>query len=135
MDFVEGRTIVWDIRPDNIEPFEPGKPVECLVADMITSPMIPLSKRTDYGRRLLRGLLGKLVEMGRQGIQITKIYAGSGTPPGLHIISRAGFREIHRRGEGRVMFELDIANSNEKILRGYKEALERWERQQERKMS
>ena len=128
MDFIEGRAVVWDNDLKNIESFEPGKPVECLIADMITSPTISLTRRTYYVRRLLRGLLGKLVEMGRQGIQITKIYAGSGpkTPLGLRIISHAGFREIHRRGEGKVMFELDMMNTDKKILRQYQEAVSQW---------
>lgn len=128
-DWVEGRLIVWDIDPESIEPFEPGKPVECLIADMITSPTIPLVKRTYYGRRLLAGLLRKLVEMGKQGIQITKIYAGSGpkTPQGLHVISEAGFQEIYRRGEGKMVFALDAMNSDEKILRAYQEAIRQWQ--------
>jgi hypothetical protein len=44
-------------------------------------------------------LLRKLAEIGRQGIQITKIHAGSGTktPPGLPLIKHAGFKEISRR--------------------------------------
>lgn len=128
MDYIEGRTTVWDTNPENIESFEPGKPVECLIADMITSPMVPPVKRTHYGRRLLKGLLGKLIEMGEQGIQITKIYAGSGpkTPLGLHILRHAGFREIYRRGEGKVMFELDMMNTDRKILRQYREAVKQW---------
>jgi hypothetical protein len=132
MDYIEGRVIVWDITPENIEPFEPGKPVECLIADMITSPMIPLVRRVYYGRRLLRGLLEKLVEMGRQGIQISKIYAGSGpkTPLGLRIIGHAGFKEIYRRGEGRVMFELDMMNTDKKFLRQYQEVIKQWKKGQ-----
>jgi len=131
IDWVEGRSTVWDINPENIEMFEPAKPVECLIADMITSPMIPLGKRTYYGRRLLVGLLRKLVEMGKQGIQITKIYAGSGpkTPLGLRIINEAGFKEIYRRGEGKVMSELDVMNSDEPILRAYQEAVKQWKQQ------
>src|SRR5947207_4932592 len=131
MDWIEGRSIVWNIDPKNIEPFEPGKPVECLIADMVTSPAVPLTKRTYYGRRLLVGLSRNLREMGKQGIQITKMYAGSGsrTPLGLRIVRRAGFTEISKRGEGKVIFELDVVNSNKKILRAYLEALKQWKYQ------
>jgi len=134
MDFIEGRAIVWDISADNVEQFEPGKPVECLIADMITSPHIPIKKRTFYGRRLLVGLLRKVEEMGKQGIKITKIYAGSGikTPQGLRIVRKAGFKEIYRRGEGKIMFELDVMNSDARIVRKYKEALNEWKESQEK---
>jgi hypothetical protein len=128
MDWVEGRAVVWDIDPKHIKPFEPGKPVECLIADMITSPIIPLVKRTYYGRRLLKGLLDKLIEMGNEGIEITKIYAGSSpkTPQGLRIIGEAGFQEVYRRGE-KVISVLDVMNSDKKILRPYQEAINQWQ--------
>jgi len=131
MDFIEGRSIIWNISLNNMKPFEPGKPIECLIADMITSPTIPLIKRVYYGRRLLVGLMKKLVEMGQQGIHITKIYAGSGptTPLGLRIIRNAEFKEIYRRGEGKIMFELDVMNSSKKFLRAYQEAVKRWNQQ------
>lgn len=135
MEWVEGRAIVWNIDPKNIESFEPGKPVECLIADMITSPTIPLVKRTYYGRALLRGLLDKLVEMGKQGIDVTKIYAGSDpkTPQGLRIIEEAGFQEIHRRGEGKVISVLDVMKSDKKFLQAYQEAINQWKEEQNAK--
>jgi hypothetical protein len=130
MDWVYGKVIVWEIDPANIQPFEPGKPVECLIADMITSPAIPIVKRTYYGRRLLVGLIRKFEEMGRQGIIITKIYAGSSpsTPIGLRIIRQAEFQEIYRRGE-KVLLELDVMNSDGRLVRGYKQVLREYQQQ------
>jgi len=42
------------------------------------------------------------------------------------VLKNAGFQIIDENDKGRVCFELDISKSNEKILRSYQEALERW---------
>ena len=134
-DFIEGRVIVWEIDPTHIEQFEPGKPIECLIADMITNPSIPLVKRTYYGRRLLKGLMNQLEVLGSQGIQITKIYAGSGirTPLGMRILTRAGFTQIYERNEGaKIMYALDPMHSEKKIMRPYQEAFKQWQEQHQK---
>lgn len=141
MEFIEGRKIIWHISTEDIEQFEPGKPVECLIADMATTPTVPPIKRTQYGERLLLGVLGKLAEMGTQGIEITKTYAGSGTktPSGLRILKKAGFEVIYERepindrGERKTMFALDMQASEERILKEYQEAIKQWKELQTEK--
>lgn len=125
-DFLQGKVIAWQIDPNDIELFVPGKSVDCLIIDMVTTPTAPPSERKLYGFRLLTGLFKTLGEMGRQGIEITKLYAASETPPGIRILKNAGFQTIQESRKGRFSFELDIANSDEKVLREYKEALEEW---------
>src|SRR6266571_5623458 len=38
LSFLQGKIIAWLIDPKNIEQFEPGKPLECLMIDMLTTP-------------------------------------------------------------------------------------------------
>jgi hypothetical protein len=45
----------WQRKAGNIELFEPGKPLERLIIDMITTPIVEPSKRTEYGRKMLMG--------------------------------------------------------------------------------
>ena len=125
-DFLKGKIIAWQIDPNDIEQFTSREPVECLIIDMITTPTVPPLERRLYGSRLLTGLLKTLGEMGRQGIEITKVYAASATPGGIRILKTAGFQIIHETRKGRLSFELDIANSDEKILKEYKDALKEW---------
>ena len=124
--FMEGKIMAWNISPDDIENFTPEKTLELLIIDMVTTPIVPPVRRAFYGSRLLTGLIKALTEMGRSGIEITKIYAISDTAEGIRILKKAGFQIIHESRRGRLSFELDIANSNEKILTEYKDTLAIW---------
>ena len=128
--FMQGKIGAWKISPDDIEPYDPDKPVECLIIDMVTTPTVPPSRRTFYGSRLLSNLLQTLSDAGKQGIEITKIYAASETSTGIRILKNAGFQIIGEARKGRFSFELDIANSNEKIIESYKESLIEWKKSQ-----
>ena len=127
--------MAWKINPDDIEDFAPEKPLKLLIIDMITTPIVPPIRRTFYGSRLLSGLIKILTEMGRHGIEITKIYATSDTPDGIRILKKAGFQVVHESRKGRLSFELDIANSNEKILVEYKDNLAKVESKKQIKTS
>src|SRR5262249_27431052 len=87
--------------------------------------------RIGYSARLITNFIETLNEWGSQGVDITKIYSIGGTPAGQRILRSAGFKEIGDAGPGRMAFELDIANSDLKILREYKANLERQKKSQE----
>jgi hypothetical protein len=133
MDFLEGRGVAWLIDPENIEQFEPGKPLECLLLDALTTPGVEPTKRSAYAAYMITKLIKILTEMGSRGVEISKAYGASRTPSGKRIFKNAGFKEIKEYENGGVTFELDITNSDEKILRRYKEALEQQKIQQEEK--
>ncbi len=132
VDFLESRIgNIWTIDTNEIEQFEVGKSLECLVIDMITTPTVPPIQRKSYGTKLLKGLLQSLEEMGKKGIEITKVYGISRTPTGIRLLRGAGFREIevhNKRKNGSLAFELDVMNTDEKILFNYKTALKEWKK-------
>ena len=133
MEILEGSVAAWLIDTDNIEQFESGKLLECLFLDTLTHPGIEPIKRSSYAAYMITKLVRKLAEMGRRGVEITKVYGMSRTPSGIRILKSGGFQILKEYDSGKVTFELDIANSDERILRGYKEALEQWRKQQEKK--
>jgi hypothetical protein len=126
VDFLQGKVIAWLIDPENIEQFEPGKPLECLIIDMLTTPGVEPFKRSSYAARMISNFINVLIEWGNQGVEVSKVYAASNTPSGIRVLKNAGFQIIDENDKGRICFELDINKSNERILRSYKEALERW---------
>ena len=126
--FINGETRGWQIDPNDIEQFVPGKPVECLIMDMVTAPTVAPIKRTEYGRLMIVNLLKTLQSWGEKGIEITKFYAVANTPIGQHILKSAQFTEGEKVGTGRIPFELDVSNADVKWLRGYKNALEQWKK-------
>lgn len=124
--FMNGEIRGWQIDPKDIEPFIPGKPLELLIMDMITTPTVPPTERASYGRRLLIGLLRVLYSWGEQGIEFTKMHAVSSSPSGQRIIKNAGFKEAKALGRGKIAYEIDLKTSDEKIFVKYRELLERW---------
>jgi hypothetical protein len=132
VDFLDNKVRAWLIHPDNVEQFEPGKPLECLLLDTLTTPAVEPIKRGTYASRLLANFGDTLEEWGRQGIEFSKFYGASATPSGIRILKSADFKELEvQEDSGRITFELDVTNSDAKWLRFYKEAFEQWRQQQE----
>ncbi len=130
MEFLEGKIIAWLINTDNIEQFEPGKPIECLFLDTLTDPGVEPIKRSAYAAYMITKLVRRLAEMGSQGVEITKVYGASRTPSGIRILKSGGFQVIREYDSGAATFELDIMNSKEKILKGYQNAFQEWKSNQ-----
>ncbi|GCE48234.1 hypothetical protein EI42_06141 [Thermosporothrix hazakensis] len=125
----------WLLGVENLETFAPGKPLECIIIDFASTPTVPPDKRSNYAQILLENLLKETVEWGKQGIEITKLYAASNTPQGIRIIKHAGFQQVKEVGPGRFTFELDVQNTDSKILLEYKQALKEWKEQPQKKAS
>jgi hypothetical protein len=138
--FITGQKRGKELDPNDIEPFIPGKPQECIIMEMATTPTVPPGRRTLYGTQLLINMAKVFREWGERGIILTKIYATSSTPTGIRILNSAGFKPIRSLGQDRsnpgsqrYAFELDISESNAKLLKGYKSAIEEWKKEQENK--
>jgi hypothetical protein len=122
MQFMSGEIRGWDIKPDDVVPFTPGSSMECIIMGMATTPDVDVTRRTQYGAKLVSGLVEFLRELAFQSVNITKFYATSVTPTGIAILKNAGFQDIGRLGK-RVAFELDVASSDGPLVREYKQAL------------
>lgn len=128
-DFLADRVRAWLIKPEDVERFVPGKPLECLFVDALTTPAVEPIKRTAYAARLFAHFGQTLEEWGKRGVEFSKFYGASRTPTGIRILRSAGFQEIGEQEDGRINFELDVLNSDARILRSYKDALARWKQQ------
>ncbi len=120
----------WFLGTDHIEQFQPGKPLECIIIDMATTPTVPPARRGTYAQILLEGFTRNLAAWGQMGVEISKVYAASNTASGIRILKHAGFQVIKDLGNGRYVFELDVNASEARILLGYKEAIRQWKEQQ-----
>ena len=122
-DFKDG-TRGWFLGTDHLEQFKPGKPLQCIIIDMATTPTVPPARRSTYAQLRIEGF-GKTLEiMASNGVEVSKLYAASNTASGIRILRHAGFQEIKNLGNERYIFELDIQSSPSKILLGYKEILQ-----------
>lgn len=128
LEFREGKR-GWLFSTDLIEQFVPGKPLECIIIDMITTPTVPPDKREHYGMRLLMGIAEKLREWGERGVNIISVDASGSTVQGRKILETAGFQKIAEFGN-RFIYELDVTNSPLKLLKPHKEAFAQWRKKQ-----
>ncbi|GEM_PF-1223478 len=127
MAFMNGDIRGWQISTDDIEPFAPGRPLECIAMAMATTPDAPEPERKAYSATLLHGMANVLTSFGERGVEITRIYATSATPSGISLLLHAGFLETGTRLGKRIAFLLDVQASDLPLLRGYKAALSRFQ--------
>lgn len=126
--FIQGRIRGWDIKPEDVLPFEPGKELSCIIMGMATTPDVQPSIRTVYGSRLISGLMDFLEKLAKKSVVIRNFYATSATPTGIAILRHAGFQEINRIGH-RIAFKLDVTTSDSPLATEYRRILSSVEHQ------
>ena len=125
MSFMEGKIRGWEITSNDVEPFEEGKPVECL-AIIASEPDVNETTRMHYVTVLLRGLRNQMQELGRKGYIITKIYATSETPTGIAMAIHIGMQEYGQKIGKRITFVWYVEKSHSFLPEAYKEGLNEW---------
>jgi hypothetical protein len=123
----------WTFLNNQIQHFEPGQRLECIIIDMMTTTKVTLDTRHRYASYLLRHLVTTtLVEWASRGIDIATVDACAGTEDGERILKRSGFTFAGRFNMGheeRDMYHLDIDASPLPLLRPYKQALAEWKQE------
>ena len=114
---------------DYVEQFVPGKPLEIVILELMTTPLVSLNLRRHYAMHLLFGIAHQLTQWGRQGVDIVSIYAEEGTPTGKQLLEKAGFTSVAQRGNNRTVYQLNVKASNLHVLKPYKDALAKYQRE------
>lgn len=116
--------------PDDVELFEAGHRLECIIIDFMTTTNAPPSQRERYASYLLRRFGQEtLVTWSKRGVDIGSIDACGGTEMGKRILQSAGFANLGYRN-GRDIWTLNIDMSGLRPLRAYKAALSEWKQAQ-----
>ncbi len=127
--FMRGEIRGWQITGDDIEPFAPGRPIECLLKSMGAYHPVR-AVRAMYTQRLFSGAARAMAELGERGIQIAKIYATSETETGIATALHAKMQPLGRipgtKDKRRYAFCLDVATSDLPLLQPYKAAFSEW---------
>ena len=70
---------------------------------------------------IITGSSKELASLAVKGVTFQKLWAMSGTPDGINISRKLGFRETPLPPDGKVLaFELDIETSDSPLLQEYK---------------
>jgi hypothetical protein len=113
-----------DIRSEEIQPFEPGHPLDVYVVVMGIKPGFHVREKRTFGSSLMRGMMGVFRELGERGVTIRTIFARSRLEEGIELLEQVGFRELdYSPVNQKKLYFLDIEHANSPLLREYKQAL------------
>ncbi len=136
ISFMRGEIRGKDIKESDINCFEPGKEVECLVKSIGAAKHIGTSEedcrhnQLRFLFKLLRGTAREMAKLGEKGIIIKKLYATSETVTGIAMAFSAKMEQYGKPlGTGRFRFMLDVERSEIPLLRPYNKALEQWKKE------
>jgi len=118
------------IRPDDIQVFEPGKPVDLFVhvLGVRPSPDTKDASKRAFGGQLVEGIIDMFADLGRRGIEIRSVHARSDTHDGVGLSRHLGFNQVPApSGVTKLIFLLDVQTSEllseyRKLLSEYKES-------------
>ncbi|MBV9021401.1 MAG: hypothetical protein JOZ71_11860 [Ktedonobacteraceae bacterium] len=138
MAFMHGEIRGKDITAHDLECFEAGKAVECLVKstgavkDIGSTDTIRRLNQLHFLFKLLRGTALEMAKLGAQGVIITKIYATSETVTGIEMAYSAKMEMFGKPFKGgRFRYVLDVEKSDLPLLQPYKRALAQWQQEHE----
>jgi hypothetical protein len=134
LDGVLAQTLPVRVLPEDMEVFEAGKHLDIYIGVMAIRPGFTSAEKHTYGSRLIAGLAGTIIDLGRQGVIIDTIAARSSTADGIKLMRHIGFTEIERATPERRTFIINVKPSGIPFMEQYKHALAEWNREEEAKI-
>lgn len=119
----------WQLPNEDIGQFAPGRRLECIIIDLMSTTNAPRGRRGRYASILLMHVRDTLVEWGSKGIDIKSIDACGGFEDGKRLLQHAGFTNLGITPNNREIYTLDIDQSELRPLEPYKQALAKWKSQ------
>lgn len=96
------------IQLDDLEPIEPGRPLEIHISGIGSKLGVSKLDAQRYGIELIKGLRNVLIDFGKQGIEIRRIWARSSTVPGIRLCQILGFTQLGYVNSEQLGFVLEI---------------------------
>jgi hypothetical protein len=118
------------LQLEDLAQFEPGKPVDLFVWEVISDP-----KQKTIGQYLIGYMLNLLHTLGKRGVDIKGVYAVATTPEGINICRRMGMQIMDLPEliqPDWVPFEWKIQEKKTWLTRNYIQALKSYKKRQQR---
>ncbi len=111
-------------KTEDMIPIVPGEPLECYISTIaVTTVGVNRTQSRMYGMLLLMGVFDRIVDLGREGIDIRRIWAKSRTVSGIKLSRDLGFRDLGYIDNEQIGFVLDVEKSDLPVFKRYREAL------------
>jgi hypothetical protein len=119
-------------RPAEIDLYESGKQVNLYVRAVGVLQSVSKDQRKHWAARLILGLANAVIELGKRGVYVEKIYAQGDTPLGEKALKMIGFMQVDINAPtDRKNFMMDVAQSGSVFAMRYKHVLNTWRAQNE----
>jgi len=115
-----------EITPDDVDLFQPGKPLHLYVIALCVDPAYKAGVKRSYGSILVRGLFASILELGRRGVEIETITARTYKPDGIRILRKMGIPQLRSPVIGKHLFSVRVADSGLPMLVRYSDLLADW---------
>jgi hypothetical protein len=119
------------ITADDIEPFEPRRPIHLYIMAMCVDPIYPAAQKREYGMRLVIGLFTLLFNLADRGVEIETITARSHTLDGIRVLKKIGIPQLRSPIPNKNLFSVKVAESGIPLLIEYSRRLDRWKQEHE----
>jgi len=109
---------------EDIELIIPGKPLEIIVSNIASRIGVEKDLEVEYGKRLVLAAIQRFINMGKEGIEIQRIWAMSSTVYGIKLCRNIlKFKEIGYINSEQLGFVLDTNETNTPLTEQYRAAL------------
>lgn len=121
--FIRDEIGMQDITADDVERYEPGKPLHLYIMAVGVDPKCGQRKKHEYGARIVHELFGFFFDLATRGIEIETVTARSHKPDGLRLLRRMGIPQLRSPVPGKSLFAVNVAESGYSLFERYSEIL------------
>ena len=128
--------IIWtDIPNEDIDLFEPGKPLHLYVIALCIDPVYREATKEGYGARMISGTFNFFVSLAKQNVEIATITARNelNKPDGKRLLQKLGIPQLRSPVPHMNLFSVRVAEAGNPLLARYYDAFtEQKQKQQEK---
>lgn len=117
------------ITADDIELYEPGRPMHLYIMAMCVDPSYPYTLKHKYGARLVAGLFAFLLDLAERGIEVETITARSHTHDGIRLLRKIGIPQLRSPNPKKNLFSVNIVESGIPMFVRYSRSLDQWKQE------
>jgi hypothetical protein len=126
IDLVFRRKSEMSLQLEDMLPIESGYPIDVHISSIEIKKGISRQQAKYYGMILLNRLFETLINLGKQGIDIRKIWSKSSTVSGIKLSRDLGFTELGYVNNEQIGFVLDLETSDLPAVKQYREMLKQY---------
>lgn len=135
MDRLIGDEIKWiDIANEDIDLFEPGKPLHLYVVALCVDPIYKRKIKEGYGARLISDVFDFFLNLAKRGVEIDTITARNelDKPDSKRLSQKLGMPQLRSPVAHTNLFSVRVADSGYSLLVAYSNLLETWKKEHQR---